>query len=146
MKNKSKNKPDLFELKPSHLFRVKIPTIDSKYIMKTELPSFSTYLDNGKRTMTGYAIFMGMYNTHQNKLEEKLIKLNKRKLPFDIIIEQLSPKGYITNIWTLKNSHVDAINFGVLSYKNDGTTIANVKIRYDFASICYPDSKNCYEK
>lgn len=52
-----------------------------------------------------------------------------------IVIEQIDAEGRVTEMWTLKNPFIKAVNFGELAYENDDLTEIEIELRYDWA-VC----------
>jgi hypothetical protein len=53
----------------------------------------------------------------------------------DIIIEQLDSKGAPLEQWALMNAMIKSVNFGNLSYEDDGLVEIQLTIAYDYATF-----------
>lgn len=55
----------------------------------------------------------------------------------DIELEMLDPTGVVVQKWILKNAMLTNVNFGDLSYSEDGLAEIQATIRMDYAILCY---------
>lgn len=55
----------------------------------------------------------------------------------DIILEMLDPTGTVVSQWILKNCQVNTVNFGDLSYSDDGLASITMQIRPQYCILSY---------
>lgn len=55
----------------------------------------------------------------------------------DIELEMLDPTGVVVSKWVLKNTMLKDVNFGQLSYSDDGIAEITGTLRFDYAVLLY---------
>lgn len=58
------------------------------------------------------------------------------------LIEQLNSSGMTVETWTLHDAFVKSVNFGDLSFSDDGLVEITIDISYDYASFASPNENN----
>ena len=55
----------------------------------------------------------------------------------DVELEMLDPTGAVVQKWILKNAFLTQVNFGDLSYSDDGLATITATMAMDYAILCY---------
>ena len=55
----------------------------------------------------------------------------------DVELEMLDPTGAVVQKWILKNAFLTNVDFGDLSYGDDGLATITGTLKMDYAILCY---------